>query len=574
LEHAVIDASRLPIVLCCAEESEVALVAVVDALHREGHAPEVVPGVETDANLVTTSADRVHGAALFVLCQSDDLDRFQVRRLEGLFSARKGPDHHMITVDVARRSAAAIVAEVRAAARDVSRGRTRSDDEDDGSYMRDVVLPTSVAAVPGATVDRGSASRGRTAPRSSVAQAPDGISDEALGLAPDTEVVDPRDLRRPAPPTPQAVLRTDPAARAALEEVGLDEDEAPSDGVPLAVPEDFPMVGESSPDVEIRAPKRGGWDRSGPVDVERVARPPRADPRAEADDTPLPLASSPIEVGRAAPVAPPPPEPPRRTARLVLLGLAAAGMGAVVTMAVLHATASVGMGDEGRAAPAKDDPAAGAQASDDVAEAGVPAASRDLGSARTASTGVGDPAGVVASDDATGSGGPASATTSAADSTGPATGDGSGTGDTDPGDAPTKPAPEGEPGAKVVPPPPTGEDLADSPAALLAAAIAEGRVRELEALLVLPTGPSAVTWDEAVLRCSRRKIGGLRNWRLPSKGQLAELRKAKILTTGSYWSRSTVGVDEVLVLDAASGRTITWLKMEPNGRVVCVRPRP
>lgn len=588
----MIQASRLPIVLCCAEESEVALVAVVDALHREGHAPEVVPGVETDASLMTAATDRVRGPALFVLCQSDDLDRFQVRRLEGLFSARKGPAHRLVTIDVAGRGTAAIVSEVRAAARDVGRG-VGGRDEDDGSYMRDVVIPTSVAAVPGATVpersDRGAAPRGartaapKAAPPSAMVQAPEGISDEALGLESgdsraDTQVVDPDELHRTTRlPEPDVQLSTEPAARAALEAAGWGADQGePSDGIPHAVAEDFPTLHDSRPDVEVRgAPRGGSWSESGPVEVERMAKRSKADPRAESDDRPLPSASTPIDVGRPPP-APEQPEPmQRKGARLLLLLFAGAGMAAVITMAVLHATAPASPGPadvQERGVPvASEQPAP--EAPEPAPEERAPAPTNDEAKAvpvpppapveappseADAGTGSG---GAESSGGDTGSGGAAKA--DAADEGERADAEAA---EADGGEAPG--ADEG--GAKLVPPPPTQ----GSGSAELEAALAEGRIRELGSLLLVNTGPSTVTWDEAASRCSRRKVGGLGNWKLPTKGQLGELRRAKLLAPGTYWSRSTVGDDEAFVVDAGSGETSQWLKMEPNGRVVCVRPRP
>ena len=56
--------------------------------------------------------------------------------------------------------------------------------------------------------------------------------------------------------------------------------------------------------------------------------------------------------------------------------------------------------------------------------------------------------------------------------------------------------------------------------------------------------------------------------------QMATIAAPINLAPGTYWSRSTVGEDEAFVVDAGSGEASQWLKMEPNGRVVCVRPRP
>src|SRR5690606_846320 len=91
---------HIPLLLCCAEDNEVGLVKVVDALHREGMAPEVVPGVELDPAVLGEAVDRTDGPALFVLCQTDELEKAAIRRLTGLFSARRGPGQQLVTVSL------------------------------------------------------------------------------------------------------------------------------------------------------------------------------------------------------------------------------------------------------------------------------------------------------------------------------------------------------------------------------------------------------------------------------------------------------------------------------------------
>ena len=63
----------------------------------------------------------------------------------------------------------------------------------------------------------------------------------------------------------------------------------------------------------------------------------------------------------------------------------------------------------------------------------------------------------------------------------------------------------------------------------------------LDELLISRAGNGTMTWDDAAAKCKRRKVEGMRGWKLPSKGQLIKLRKAKLLQGGSYWSRSMVG---------------------------------
>ncbi|MCX4244952.1 hypothetical protein [Paraliomyxa miuraensis] len=586
------DASRLPIVLCCAEESEVVLVEVVDALHREGFAPEVLPGVELDASLVTAAADRMRGLALFVLCQSDDLDRFQVRRLEGLFSARKGPLHQMITVELPQRHPTAIAGEIRKAAQQMIRGSARAD-HDDAHNMRDVVMPTSVSAVPGAVIpprqprtrepgrDSKAAAAAAAAPspeaRTNARAEAGPVSVEAAGDA-DKAVVDLDELER---------LRPQPATGRPVDSAPEVDSWSPGsqlgDGVPLEVPEDFPVVGESSQDVEVRRPRRVRSERSGPID--HGERPRQVDPRAETDDRPLPSASSPIDIGDPAAYVSKPPSRPRGP-RVLLLLVAATGMTAVVGMAVLHATAPM------RPGPAEVSVRGVPQ---DEAEHPAPGGASGAEADREPSAGDGSIAGSMGDAGSEGStsggeGTTAEATTGAdVASTEPAGSSGDGTegtsddvmdGTSDAGASgqelgvgePIEPT---EPGlAKVVPPPPTAGTVRLQQQAVVDAALADGRLVALDELLVLSLGPETTTWDEAFGRCKRRKLDGVMGWRLPSKAQLAKLHKAKLLAAGSYWSRSEVGGDEVYVLDSTTGRMNQYLKVEPNARVLCVRKRP
>ncbi len=577
---------RLPIVLCCAEESEVALVAVVDVLHRDGFAPEVVPGVETDSALLTDAADRIQGAALFVLCQSEDLDRFQVRRLQGLFSARKGPFHRMVTVDVPPRQAVGMLPAVREAASKVAGGVGTYDEEDDGRYMRDVVMPTSVAAVPGAGVPE-PPRRSRAAPRSAVLE-PRGISEKALGLDGETEIVDPRDYGptdASQVPEPDVLISTDPSTDELAQEAF---DPTPSDGVPSEVAEDYPVVAGSGSNIESGGAARPvSWARSGPVEIERVVRPSKADPRAEEDTSPLPRASTPIDLAPLPPEEAAPPE--RKAGRILLLLLAAGGMATVVGMAVLHGTAPAGVGPGHQTVAQRGAPVR--PAADETPAGSGPAAIHVVPTARGPAAVVEppppDPA-VQAANGATTSTSATPGSTSGAESgaqTSDAAADGAGSGgpavDSASGAAVAEPPPAAvdDPGTghappPAVPPPPTAEPTAGLVDATIDAAIAGGRVKQVDQLLVLSVGGGTTTWDDAANRCRRRKFEGLRGWRLPSKSQLNKIRKAKALGGGSYWSRTVVGGDEVYALDAGSGRMNMWLKIEPNAKAVCVRKRP
>ncbi len=580
---------RVPIVLCCAEEAEPTLIAAVDALHRDGYLTEVVVGVEADATLLTAAVDRLRGAALFVLCQSEDLDRSDVRRLEGLFSARRGPDHSMITVDIASKGPMAVVPEVRIAAR--SGGAGDDTPEDDGRHMRDVVMPSMVTA-PGASIP----SRPRR--HDSVAQEPLGISEEALGLPPEAAPIAPP---RKVYPEPDVLISTDPTGETVspFDNMRFDPSRM-SDGVPREVAQDFPVVGESSQDVEIAgAPSRVNYDPSGSIGIEKVSRrAAQADPRAETDAAPLPTSSAPIPIGDPGIAEEEEPEeaPERRGGRLGLLLLAGAGMAGVVAMAVMHGSAPTGAGPAGaaeqrgvptqRGAPKTPSPpvtpagdgSGGSGATPSVADgssgsdaaglvessSGAEPASATTGSSGGSGSGGSEDVGASESGASTAAG-TTGAMDAATDDGAQATGAGADAAGDD-GDGSRSP--------KSVPPPPTADPSRAQLDAAIEAALAAGRLEALDELLVSRAGASTMTWDEANGKCRRRKVEGLRSWRLPSKGQLMKLRKAKLLPSGSYWSRSVVGGDEVYALDAGSGRMNVWLKMEPNARAICVRKRP
>ncbi|MEM7154003.1 MAG: hypothetical protein AAF799_14225 [Myxococcota bacterium] len=616
------DGERIPIVLCCAADRELSVAAVADALMREGHAPQVLPGVEADEALVAEATDRLRGAALFVLCSSEALGRAALRRLEGLFSARRGPMHRLVTVDVPARRPTTVVPEILDAVAELRHGAVQ-EEEDDGRFMRDVVIPTSVAAVPTAS-DRRLGGRGGMP---GGIEEPRGISGEALGLGEDTEIVDPvvfrsRAARRVPEPTvpvdtptpipsaspmpataptpdlspmpagfePEVQIATDPTTG---EMTAVPE----SDGVPLPVAEDFPMVGGSSPDVAVRgAPEVRNWDPSGPVEVERVAMTGRADPRAETDDRPLPSASTPIDIGPVGAPPQPAPEQPRGSAlRVVLLLFAAIGMAGVVGMAVMHGASPRGGGGRHQSVPQRGLPPekadgegeAGAEAADSAA-----AAAADAGAAADAASAAGaEPAPAGSSGDARAAGSTASEAATGEEPTSEGGGSTGGDAATDDGgtdeastgaaavDAPPKvvPDPPAAPSgtnAPMVPPPPSASPTIGQVDATIAAALDDGRLQEIDGLLVLPTGGGTMTWDEAANRCRRRKVESVRGWRLPSKGQLVALRKEKMLGGGSYWSRSVVGGDEVYAIDSSSGRLNVWLKIEPNAKAICVRKRP
>lgn len=136
---------EIPIIIFCAEDDEPVLAKVVDELRREGLSPELVPGVEFDGNLLSAAVDAAAGEALFVLCGSNTIDKVAVRRLTGLFSARSGPGHRIISTQLTPSRPLAVLPAIRGAIKDMRlAGDTVVSIEDEipeatTSHLRDVV---------------------------------------------------------------------------------------------------------------------------------------------------------------------------------------------------------------------------------------------------------------------------------------------------------------------------------------------------------------------------------------------------------------------------------------------------
>jgi len=136
----------IPLYLCCAEDNEVALIQVIDELHREGHTPEVVSGLDLDPSVLGLAVDRAKGEGLFVFCLSDELDRAAVRRLDGLFSARRGPGQRCITVPLNPKQPLSMLPRIREAIRGpVSPSSGDRRPKTDDAFRREVVAPVDFA---------------------------------------------------------------------------------------------------------------------------------------------------------------------------------------------------------------------------------------------------------------------------------------------------------------------------------------------------------------------------------------------------------------------------------------------
>jgi hypothetical protein len=648
--------SSAALVLCCAEDGEVRLVDLIDTLHADGHSPEVLAGIDADPDVLTTAVDRLHGPALFVLCQTPELDRAAVRRLSGLFSARRGPEHHILTVDLSAGRTPTAVRDIERALDDVGVVRVGADDSEGERFRRDVVGPTAVDAlgtrsfIPEPTVDPEELARElaagldaaaamlqrRPAPRALPRRRTPVPRRPARGVYPGggplpamPGLVDDDEIAASTEPLQHALERAtvDPAAGVAAHRARTLAAQAAAraaSGVPTLVEDDHPVIGGGVGDpsgshlgapVPRFASPAPHYDSPAP----RYDSPaPRHDSPAPYHDSPVPMPASSSSTGRAAassfagtPEDAPDSGPraraldtdpalavetspsstdmarPRRLplptgaharpgGRLLLL-VAAAGMMALLGMAIMQmAFDDPGLGpDSARRAPDPSTPAAQA-----------PAGSRP-GAPQTASKRPPEPppapapepapvvepdAPAVVPDTPAGTGGVAHDEPSGAEDAGVPPDSPVGDPDAKPvAEPPVAEPPVAEPPTHGTTPPPPPK--ATGVAAKLGSAIAEDKVKVVDGDLFVLTGlpRDTTTWDTADARCRARKIDGVAGWRLPSKGQVRALKRAGVIGNGSWWTRATVGEDEVVAFDAGSGRMDQWLKIEPNARTVCVR---
>ncbi len=215
----------VPLLLMCAEDNEVSLVHLVDALNRSGRAPEVIAGVEHDATLLSSATDRTGGAALFVLCQSDELDRSQVLQLSGLFSARRGPLHELLVVDVDGSASLDALPLIEAAMESVSRASPASAEASAARASRvpkrDVVVMPGDSAGPDVIPKLDAESSGerqlRLHPETPRASAALELEDAEEQAAQEPEEQAAREAEEQAAPEAEAQAAREAEERAALE---------------------------------------------------------------------------------------------------------------------------------------------------------------------------------------------------------------------------------------------------------------------------------------------------------------------------------------------------------------------
>jgi hypothetical protein len=142
----------ISVILCCARADAVHVRPLAEYLRSKGTKVRLLEGIDEDAHLLGASLDLETGACMFVACLSDTLGPKDFRRLTGIYSARKGPQHYLAdimvepdelpamieNINVALGRAGKVIASSDRDKRANSRGPTR---------LRDVVGVTKLSAV-------------------------------------------------------------------------------------------------------------------------------------------------------------------------------------------------------------------------------------------------------------------------------------------------------------------------------------------------------------------------------------------------------------------------------------------
>jgi hypothetical protein len=150
----------ISVILCCARADTAHVRPLAERLRKDGTKVQLLEGIDEDPHLLGASLDLEQGACMFVTCLSDTLGPKDFRRLTGIYSARKGPQHYLAdimvepdevpamleNINVALGRAAKVIGSGERAKRANNRGPAR---------LRDVVGVTDISAVAKTPANRG-----------------------------------------------------------------------------------------------------------------------------------------------------------------------------------------------------------------------------------------------------------------------------------------------------------------------------------------------------------------------------------------------------------------------------------
>ena len=131
---------KVVVTFVCASSDQVRIEPVVEALRASGREAELVAGVDEQPRRVGEAIDRCGEWGLIAVCTSRHLDGPDLRKVEGVFSARRGPNYAMIRVDASQPEREIVAAIERAAEAFAShQGRIVRRSKSDGPQLREVL---------------------------------------------------------------------------------------------------------------------------------------------------------------------------------------------------------------------------------------------------------------------------------------------------------------------------------------------------------------------------------------------------------------------------------------------------
>ena len=94
------DPRKIAISLVCAAEDEQAVALVLDKLRAADYEAELIADVDRQPRRLGEALDRSGEWRVIVACVSKHLDGPALRKVEGVFSACRGPNHAIVRVDI------------------------------------------------------------------------------------------------------------------------------------------------------------------------------------------------------------------------------------------------------------------------------------------------------------------------------------------------------------------------------------------------------------------------------------------------------------------------------------------
>ena len=181
------DGPKVVVTLVCTYADEDEVDDIVDGLRALGRKAKLVAGLEQRPRLMADAVEGCGEWGLVVLCSSPRLGEEQRRKAEGMFGARKGPNHAMVRVDLGLGVSESVAAIERAYEGFVSsQGRIRRRTQSENNPVMRELVPSAgdtSATGPAVRLEPGTALDGDTdrIPLSSVPKPKAGSKERALG---------------------------------------------------------------------------------------------------------------------------------------------------------------------------------------------------------------------------------------------------------------------------------------------------------------------------------------------------------------------------------------------------------